>query len=79
MTGLQFGSQSELLIRLETIGRLSADPWRLLYASDLHLTARRSHLVQQLHRATQSYAFSGSLFLSMEWTEVPIRCKPNAG
>lgn len=46
IAGFEFGSRAPLLIRRErvVVGAAPATPWRLLYASDLHLTARREHV-----------------------------------
>lgn len=46
--GLQFGCRSPLLVRHERVASRARGCWRLLYASDLHLTARRRHLLAQI-------------------------------
>ena len=45
---LEIGTRRPLLLREEEVGDGAAEAWRLLYASDLHLHARRRHLVDQL-------------------------------
>lgn len=52
IAGFEFGMRERLLVRRETVAAgastASARPWRLLHASDLHLTARRRPLVAEL-------------------------------
>lgn len=59
--GFELGSRRPLLVRREVVApRVSSGsgerPWRLLYASDLHLTARRDHLVTRLEEAVAGAA-----------------------
>jgi hypothetical protein len=46
IAGLEFGSRAPLHVRHEHVDVASASvaAWRLVYASDLHLTARRQHV-----------------------------------
>jgi len=53
MTLLEVGCTGPLLVREETVGDAGRDHWCLLYASDLHLTPRRAHLVARLREATE--------------------------
>ena len=53
MTLLEVGCSRPLLVREETLGCATADHWRILYASDLHLTPRRAHLVARLCEAVE--------------------------
>ncbi|MBK8180276.1 MAG: metallophosphoesterase family protein [Planctomycetes bacterium] len=46
IAGFEFGARAPLLVRRECVVVEAAPPttWRLIYASDLHLTARREHV-----------------------------------
>ena len=51
IAGFEFGCRAPLLTRREHVvgrGHATAQGWRLLYASDLHLTERRASLVADL-------------------------------
>lgn len=48
MIGFEFGSRRALCVRTERFGVPGRAAWRLLFASDLHLTARREHLAAAL-------------------------------
>lgn len=48
MMGFEIGCARPLLLRAESVGAGSPEPWRLLYASDLHLVPSRRRLVAQL-------------------------------
>lgn len=55
MFGFEVGCRSPLLVREELVrrelrptGDVVTRPWRLLYASDLHLTGRRARLAREL-------------------------------
>ena len=49
IAGFEFGCRAPLLVRRENVGPCTdPQPWRLLYASDLHLTRRRGHLAEHL-------------------------------
>jgi predicted MPP superfamily phosphohydrolase len=51
MMPLEIGASRPLLVRSETLGPRTEAAWRLLFASDLHLTARRGHLVARVLEA----------------------------
>jgi predicted MPP superfamily phosphohydrolase len=53
MSSLEIGCARALRLREEEVGGggdggIGAEAWRLCYASDLHFTARRAHLVERL-------------------------------
>ncbi len=48
MSALEIGCARALELRDERVGASDANAWRLCYASDLHFTARRAHLVERL-------------------------------
>jgi predicted MPP superfamily phosphohydrolase len=63
MSALQIGSRRRLHVRRERIEIPGlARPARLLYASDLHLTARRGHIVNQLRDVAQETRPTAILF-----------------
>jgi hypothetical protein len=49
VAGFEFGCRAPLAVRRERVrGRVrGGEPWRLLFASDLHLTPARAHLADQ--------------------------------
>jgi uncharacterized protein len=53
MMPLEVGCSRPLLVREETLGCATADHWRILHASDLHLTPRRAHLTARLCEAVE--------------------------
>lgn len=50
IAGFEFGCRAPLLVRRERVAgrRRAGRAWRLLFASDLHLTRRRGHLVDDV-------------------------------
>jgi uncharacterized protein len=50
IAGFEFGCRAPLAVRHERVrGRVrGGEPWRLLFASDLHLTPTRAHLADEL-------------------------------
>jgi predicted MPP superfamily phosphohydrolase len=54
MSTLELGARKALLVREERFGPAAGQAWRLLFASDLHLTARRGHVAAAVLETVRS-------------------------
>lgn len=58
IAGFEIGCRAPFRVRQERVVTAGAagTPWRLLFASDLHLTRRRRHLAERLAQVVQQHA-----------------------